>query len=66
MIKSRILIALSLMVILSFMVQGGGGNMPANWWKASHARQVDSLKDLDYLLTHEWKNKYVFVDFYLK
>lgn len=66
MLKTRFLIALTLMIAFTSLTQGGGGNLPPNWWKASHARQVDSLRDLDYLLANDWKNKFVFVDFYLK
>jgi len=51
---------------LAYFGHSHGGAMPDNWWEECHAKQEYTWSDLTDKLQHEWKHKYVFVDFFMQ
>ena len=45
---------------------GGGGSMPSQWWTKCKARQVSSFNEYKSLIEGEFKDKIVFVDFFME
>ena len=46
--------------------EAGGGEIPANWWLQAKARPIKSYAEFLDLLKGEYKDKTIFIDFYMQ
>jgi thiol-disulfide isomerase/thioredoxin len=60
---SSILLVLALVALSQ--VQAGSGSLPPNWWEGCKARPIASYGEYAELMQGEFKNKFVFVDFFM-
>ena len=58
-------IAVFIMAFISATIANSGG-MPAQWWLNTNARAVTSAKEFNDLITGEYANTHIFIDFYMQ
>jgi hypothetical protein len=65
--KTNLLLVAATATILSlFSTVQCGGNIPAGWWKNTHAKSIGSMAEYKQLVDGEAKNKHIFIDFYMQ